>query len=76
MAAYPYALLTPDDLVDFTGYQKPGKQSTWLRQHGIRFCVRADGSVALTWGAVDAALAPGGQDARNGPNLSAMPGMG
>lgn len=36
-------LLTDAELQTLTGYRRPSKQIDWLRQHGVRFMVGADG---------------------------------
>lgn len=35
--------LTDADIIDLTGYVKPGKQITWLTREGFTFRVAADG---------------------------------
>lgn len=36
-------ILTRSEIAEFTGYLRPGKQIAWLRRHGLRFFVAADG---------------------------------
>jgi hypothetical protein len=36
-------ILSRSDLVELTGYQRPGRQIAWLKRHGLRFFVAADG---------------------------------
>jgi len=35
--------LTKQEVRDLSGYQRPSKQIEWLKRHGIRFMVAADG---------------------------------
>lgn len=35
------------DLIDLTGYRWRKRQAAWLADHGYRFEVRADGSLAV-----------------------------
>lgn len=37
-------LLTPDDLVDLTGYRRQSAQLRWLRAHGWPHAVGGDGA--------------------------------
>ncbi len=36
-------LLSPDELVELTGYKQPKRQVAWLRQQGIALYVAANG---------------------------------
>lgn len=35
--------LSREEIENLSGYQRPSKQIAWLRKHGIRFMVAADG---------------------------------
>ncbi|WP_367184436.1 DUF4224 domain-containing protein, partial [Ferrovum sp.] len=35
--------LTPDEVKDLTGFQRPSKQIEWLRENGFAYRVAADG---------------------------------
>ena len=35
--------LTPEELIEFTGYKQPSRQINWLRDHGIRVFVNGLG---------------------------------
>lgn len=51
-------MLTPNELVELTGAKRPARQIAVLSASGIRFVRRIDGRPAVTWAAVEAALAP------------------
>lgn len=36
-------ILSREEVFELTGYHRPTKQIWWLRRHGIRFMVAADG---------------------------------
>lgn len=49
--------LTPTELRELTGYQKPALQRRWLAEHGYRFDVRADGRAVVLIAAIEQKLA-------------------
>lgn len=59
-------LLTENDLVALTGYQRAADQMRVLREHGIFYVERRDGTVAVTLHAVHH---PSGQ-AANDANIN------
>ena len=63
-------LLTDADLFQLTGYVQPARQSKWLDKRGIRYFLRRDGRVSVTWEQVNH-VAPA---QRRGPNLEAARG--
>jgi hypothetical protein len=69
MTIYAVPLLTPDDVRALPGYEHPAKQRRWLERHSIRYAVRKDGTIATTWGMVDAGLSKG---ATTEPNFEAL----
>jgi hypothetical protein len=36
-------MLTPDQMVQLTGYRKPSKQIEWLKRNGVPYLVNAAG---------------------------------
>ncbi|HCZ48006.1 MAG TPA: hypothetical protein DCZ11_03255 [Gammaproteobacteria bacterium] len=51
--------LTPAELAALTGYRRPSKQIRWLREQlRVSPAVRPDGTPAVTWEAINAAMAP------------------
>lgn len=48
--------LTPGELLDLTGTPQPKRQAAVLRDYGLNPLVRSDGSVCITWEAVNAAM--------------------
>lgn len=50
------ALLTPDDLLALTHKRQPAAQIRELRRMGLQPLVRADGTPAITWEAVNARM--------------------
>lgn len=50
------ALLTPDDLQALTHKRQPAAQIRELRRMGLQPIVRADGTPAITWDAVNARM--------------------
>ena len=69
-------LLTQPEIIALTGAERGKKQVEVLRENGVRFIVRANGSPALTWEAVNNVIAPSHQSARlqanDGFNLEGM----
>ncbi len=63
-------LLTVKDLVELTKKQKPSAQKKALAAMRIPFIERTDGSVVLTWTAINHRLI--GKEVENMPNLSAL----
>lgn len=61
-------MLTQAELRELTGCTHRAVQRRVLDQRGIGYLVRADGSIATTWEAVNAVLC--GKIADNGPELS------
>lgn len=61
-------LLTQPELRELTGCVHKTRQRRVLDQRGIGYLVRADGSIATTWEAVNAALC--GKVVDNDPELS------
>lgn len=45
----PNDMLTPEDLVAFTGYEEPAKQKQVLSDNNIRFFVVRNNEVRTTW---------------------------
>jgi hypothetical protein len=39
--------LSPENLIELTGYKKPALQRRWLIKNGYRFDVRADGRASV-----------------------------
>ncbi|MBN8740671.1 MAG: hypothetical protein BGP24_14925 [Lysobacterales bacterium 69-70] len=62
------ALLTPDDLQALTHKRQPAAQIRELRRMGLQPIVRADGTPAITWDAVNARMQ--GQAAKPRPQLN------
>lgn len=62
------ALLTPDDLQALTHKRQPAAQIRELRRMGLLPIVRADGTPAITWDAVNACMQ--GQAAKARPQLN------
>lgn len=48
--------LTPGELLDFTGSSQRNKQKALLEKYGINPLVRTDGSIAVTWEAIEAVM--------------------
>ena len=49
--------MTGPELSDVSGYNTPGKQVQWVRQHlAIEPAIRADGRPSLTWATYERAL--------------------
>lgn len=58
-----------------TGFSHPQKQAEVLRSQNIRFTVRGDGSLCLTWEAYNMQLCQQEQQpAQTGPNMSFLNG--
>lgn len=72
MIAYARPLLTPEDLADLTGYSRPAEQRRWLTQHSIRYADRRDGSIATTWGLVEAGMMGQAATATTEPNFKVL----
>jgi hypothetical protein len=64
-------LLTDADLHDLTGYHQPKRQARVLDEHGIRYVLRADGKIRVTWEQVNQ---PGERGKRQRPNFEAARG--
>ena len=63
--------LTDAEIEDLTGYRQPARQARALDERGVRYFLRRDGRVRVTWDQVNAQGAPA---ARRGPNLEAARG--
>lgn len=63
--------LSAADLHDLTGYQQPKRQARVLDAHGIRYVLRADGQIRVTWEQVNQ---PGERGQRQRPNFEAARG--
>jgi hypothetical protein len=64
-------LLTPEELVQLTGYRQRGRQVAWLRgQLKLAPILRADGMPLVTRVQVEAALAGRAVAATSGPKWS------
>ena len=63
--------LSPRELHELTGYQKPALQRRWLVEHGYRFDVRADGRAVVLTAAIEQKLA-GRRTSGAGPDWSAV----
>lgn len=63
--------LTPMELRELTGYQKPALQRRWLVEHGYRFDVRADGRAVVLTAAIEHKLA-GRPSSGTKPDWSAL----
>lgn len=63
--------LTDAELSDLTGYIQSSRQARVLEQHGIRFVMRPDGKIRVTWEQVNY---PGDRGTRQRPNLEAARG--
>ena len=63
--------LSPRELQELTGYQKPALQRRWLVEHGYRFDVRADGRAVVLTAAIEQKLA-GRRTSGVGPDWSAL----
>lgn len=61
-------LLTPDQLVELTGFRRPHKQRQALRQMGIRHYVRPDGRPLV----VESDLEAGRKSREPGPDFEAI----
>jgi len=61
-------LLTQPEIIALTGAERAKKQVEVLRENGVRFIVRANGSPALTWEAVNNIIAPSHQSASHQAN--------
>lgn len=57
-------LLTQPELAELTALRRPDAQARWLARNGIPSLRRADGSLAVSWAAVDAVLGAPGEQAR------------
>lgn len=56
------------ELYDLSGYMQPARQIKWLRKHGVRFFVSADGHPRV----LRSDLEPSSHQRRNLPNYSAI----
>lgn len=65
-------LLSPEDLRQLTGAVRHRRQKDVLARSGIRYVERIDGSPAVTWEAVNAALASKPAKPVRGPDLDWM----
>lgn len=65
-------ILSQADLKTLTGAARHARQKHILKRNGIRYIERADGSPAVTWEAVNAALTSKPAESVNGPNLDWM----
>ena len=61
--------LTPAQVHELTGYQRPSKQIAWLRANGLRFFVAADGHPRVPSAQFEQ---PAGATQRSTPNLDAL----
>ena len=62
-------LLSESDLEELTHLKRPSAQAAWLREAGIGYRPRNDGTIMTTWDAVNAPLVP---ERRTRPNLAAI----
>lgn len=65
-------MLTDQELVDLTGYEKASAQCRQLQRQGIHFYKRGDGKPVVTWTAVNYPFTkrPGAND--DAPNFEAI----
>ena len=61
------AWLTEQELYGLTKYRWPSKQIKWLKRHGVRHFVAADGHPRVMWGALQEQ-----KQGVGGPNLEAV----
>lgn len=57
--------LTDQELYDLTKYRLPSKQIKWLKRHGVRHFIAADGHPRVMWAALQ-------EQKHDGPNLEAV----
>lgn len=65
-------LLSREEIYELTDYRRPSKQITWLRKHGVRFMVAADGHPRVLRRELES---PAEKPVR-APNLEALRRMG
>lgn len=63
-------LLSPDEIIDLTGYMQPKKQCEYLLKHGIPYLPGRDARPRVSRAAVELLL--GGRGRRPGPNVNAL----
>jgi hypothetical protein len=66
--------LSPDELLDLTGYRAPSKQCAWLAAHGFLFERRRNGTPAVLRSHVERRMGGAGATAAGAaePNWSAL----
>lgn len=62
--------LTPDELVELTGYHSPAWQVRWLERHGFAYKRSATGRIVLSRAYVESRMA--GQQAKPQLNFDAL----
>lgn len=68
-------LLSYSELCDVTGAKRHSKQRQVLERSGIRFITRLDGSLAVTWDALNTPTSsPSSYQVNDGFNLGALNG--
>lgn len=60
--------LSPEQLLELTGYVQPAAQIRWLRRNGVRHFVRADGRPVVQ----PSALEPPRETRRSEPKFEAL----
>lgn len=60
--------LSKEELHEWTGYVRPSKQISWLKKHGVRFMIAADGYPRV----LRRDLETPANTPRNTPNLEAL----
>ena len=61
--------LTPEQLVDLTGYVRHAEQARWMDQNGIGYRLDCNGHVKTTWTAINIALSGIGKPDHAEPNF-------
>lgn len=56
MTTYTDPLVSDAQLVELSGYTRPGDQAKWLKEKGIAYAIGRDGRPRTTWGLVEEAL--------------------